>query len=233
MKKLVSASLVAATVATTFTAGGLNVLAAEADAHDTKATAEITEGGGDPTPPILIDPVDPGDVLQPAGSLGLAYASNFDFGTVKLDGSSIDLTPTNQVTDPNNASQTIDAGYGVEVRDVRGKGDGWKVNVSLSEFADTTPNSSNKLKGAELVLANSVVKTNQTGVPTNEQPTANDLTLQADGSSNALFIAQQNQGMGIWADTWTKNDIHLKAPSNQYAGSYKSTVTWSLQDTPA
>lgn len=237
MKKLMGTSLVVATLASTLVTGGLNVFAAQADSHDSDVTAKIIEGGGvdpndpDTQPPILIDPVDPGDVLQPAGSLGLAYASHFDFGTIKLNGSAIDVNPTNQVEDPNNASATIDAGYGVEIRDVRGKGDGWKVNVSLSEFKDAS--SSNTLNGVELVLPAGDVKTTDANTPTQNQPTANTVTLAADSQPNELFTAQKDQGMGIWADTWTKDDIHLKAPANQYAGEYKATITYDLLDTPA
>ncbi|MGC3749122.1 WxL domain-containing protein [Enterococcus faecalis] len=234
MKRLIGMSLITIALVTSLITGTKGIVLAEAnDSAATQAIVTVNEGGGEdpdsPTPP-LIEPSDPDDILVPPSSLGLQYASHFDFGRIKIGGAMIDQHPTNQVTTEDG--KTVDVQYGVQVRDFRGNGLGWKIKVALSEFTGKD-NRDNRLTGAELVLPAGKVKSSGTEVPAKEYPTAKAVKLAADGSISELFTAQEGQGMGIWANIWTKEQIHLKAPGNQYSGNYEATITWILQDTPA
>ncbi|EOV3185280.1 WxL domain-containing protein [Enterococcus faecalis] len=231
MKKISYTSLLTTTILTSMVGGMSHVYAAEAGNTTTDATATIVAGDDnqDPTPPI-VDPTDPDDETGQQGPLTLDYASHFEFGEIKLSNQAIEKTPVNKIEDGNGGE--VAPTFGAQVTDTRGTGAGWNLTVGLSAFKGTT-DTTHELRGAQLELpAGTAVSSDETAEETTK-PTTQAVTLDAGASAQSLFTAGENQGMGSWFDKLSADQIKLKAPSAQYADSYKATLTWSLQDAPA
>ena len=199
-----------------------------ADATQTQpSTGRITLEAGDTTKPT--DPIDQGDGSGTTGQKGDLTIDNItalDFGSVKLtgDGQTID----NTVVNPN-----------VQVTDKRGTGAGWKLMVKSSTFADAT-DATHTLKGATIDFPMGTVKTNAKDTANNTaMPTANKLTVPADGTSSDQVVMQadKDKGLGTWEDAFEQNTdsnkkVALNVAGGAYAGAYSATLTWTLTNTP-
>ncbi|MEN2667149.1 WxL domain-containing protein [Listeria aquatica] len=118
----------------------------------------------------------------------------------------------------------------VQVTDRRGEGQGWTLQVALSEFKDQT-DASKVLKGAELTIPKGGLKTTAGNV--SDAPNNFASTLAADGSGSAIIMqANEKTGMGTWEDLFNNQEIKLTVPAGNYSGDYSSTLNWSLVDAP-
>lgn len=190
--------------------------AAEADTANSKATVNLEQGN--PTGPVdPIDPSVPGGGTGNVGPLTIDNVTPFEFGTHEISSASEIYTTT--VTNPN-----------IQVSDRRGKGQGWALEVGLSEFVDTADQAV-KLKGASLEIPKGDMKTTTGNV--SEKPDNFGISLDADGNdSDILMKADTTKGMGIWEDSLNSGDIKLSVPSGNLVGDYSATLNWSLVDAP-
>ncbi|WP_122866107.1 WxL domain-containing protein [Listeria valentina] len=192
------------------------VFAAESNTADSQAFVSLT--AGDTTTPVdPIDPSEPGGGTGNTGSLTIDNVTPFEFGTHQISSTSETYTTTSK--NPN-----------VQVTDRRGEGQGWTLQVALSEFKDQT-DASKVLKGATLTIPKGELKTTAGNV--SDTPNNFASTLAADGSGSAIIMqAEEKTGMGTWEDLFNNQEIKLTVPAGNYSGDYSSTLNWSLVDAP-
>ncbi|MCT0449068.1 WxL domain-containing protein [Lactococcus lactis] len=133
----------------------------------------------------------------------------------------------------------------VQVTDKRGTNAGWKLQVQQgAQFFTIKDGVYKELKGAQITINNGTVATttdNKATAPT----TSNKIVLipgiiNHPGPAQDVMIAQKNQGMGTWVDSFgsaTTGDksIALTVPgvSEKIKGArYSTELTWLLNDTP-
>jgi len=142
-----------------------------------------------------------------------------DFGEITLDG--LEITKTS----PMSLLSVVDA---------RGTGDGWAVQISASQFTDTT--AAKKLAKGSLVLNKPVIAAGY------NNPSASPFIRQSfgmsqpiDGYGEIAFInADMEAGLGKWNFDWEGSDA-LKLtlnPGSTKIGTYESTITWTLITNP-
>lgn len=203
-----------------------SVHAADA-AQSYDSTGRITLEAGDTDKPTT--PLDPGDgsgTTGQKGDLTIDNVTSLNFGSVKLTGDG--QTITNTVEKPN-----------VQVTDKRGTGVGWNLMVKSSAFKDATV-ATHTLKGATIDFPAGAVKTNANDTANNTaMPTANKLTVPADGTSSDQVIMQAatDKGLGTWEDAFEQgadsSKVSLNVAGGAYTGTYSATLTWTLANTPA
>lgn len=139
-----------------------------------------------------------------------------------------------------------------QISDVRGTNTGWTLSVTGSAFVDSsTP--AKTIPGAQLTIPKSTVSS---AVSTAQAPTGYDnVTISMTGvGAVPVMAAHDNQtatptnfsddeGMGTWTDSFgsaatsatTASKPKLSIPQNVVVadGTYESTLTWTLSDTPA
>lgn len=146
----------------------------------------------------------------------LTNAPDIDFGSQKIGTGALTLNATN-----------IDDDYDDITVSNPGLGTGWIVQVTATPFENE---GEQKLEGAELKFATGVPKAedgnNQSTAPTGAAITLNE-------STQTVFSAAANAGIGIWNNTYSNADFTLDIPAGNAAGDYTSTLTWTLADTPA
>lgn len=140
-------------------------------------------------------------------------------------------------TQLTGATQTITTNFNDwRVNDARGSGAGWNVTFQATQFSDggtpakTLPTSSLKVKAPVATPVdplNLAVAPVVQGVP--------PWTL--DGASAVkLYSAVANTGQGEWnfdhANLVASKDLELTVPANAQAGTYTSTLTFTLGSTP-
>ncbi|EAE6383304.1 WxL domain-containing protein [Listeria monocytogenes] len=139
-----------------------------------------------------------------------------------------------------------------QISDVRGTNTGWTLSVTGSAFKDSsTPVKT--IPGAELTIPKSTVSS---ATSTAQAPTGYDsVTISMTGGAAVPVMAAKDmqtatptnfnddQGMGTWTDSFGSQAVSatdtskpkLSIPKNVVVadGTYQSTLTWTLSDTPA
>ncbi|SPP29515.1 putative LPXTG-motif cell wall anchor domain protein [Brochothrix thermosphacta] len=187
----------------------------------------ILSGSNGETPPEIIDPVDPVDPENPGekpdpgetgqtGPLTIDYVPHFDFGSVEIG-----EKPT--VTAATNAKASV------QISDRRASGEGWSLTASLSEFTDAE-DKTQELKGVSITLPAGKATTTEGNVSPEAVTLAAD--LKANGESATIFKADENAGLGSWANVITPSDVKLSVGSGNLAGDYSATMTYTLANAP-
>lgn len=139
-----------------------------------------------------------------------------------------------------------------QISDVRGTNTGWTLSVTGNEFEDSsTP--AKTIPGAQLTIPKSTVNS---ATSTAQAPVGYDnVTISMTGTGAVpVMAAHDNQtatptnfgddeGMGTWSDSFGSAEVsatetskpELTIPQNVVVadGTYESTLTWTLSDTPA
>lgn len=199
---------------------------------DTDPTDPIDPTDPDPTNPI--DPTDPGDHENPTpGPLSIDYVSNLRFGEQKTTGA--DKTyyaELDHVKDSAGVAQ--DLPNFVQVTDKRGSNAGWHLTVTQKEQFKS---GNDELTGASLTLDHAVMSTPDGG----DAPTANQAITLDPGVASDVEDAKADQGTGTWLDRFgsdeaeAKTSVSLFVPgkTKKVQGEYKTSLTWTLTDSPA
>lgn len=213
--------------------------------HDTNLEVEFitpddTVDVIDPETEEPISPEDDPGVSEQSGPLTLDYAPYIDFGTHEISSGDFNMT----LAEAHGAHATLQAESEEAIRDLtnermpfvqvsdrRGNGNGWNVQVSLSEF-DT-----GALQGATLTFgsANEVVGVNGTqATPEGDNvPSAAGFKVTTGAAADLVMDAQVNQGRGSWQARWEKDNVELFIPGNNIdVGHHVATLSWNLTDAP-
>ncbi|AAU19475.1 WxL domain-containing protein [Bacillus cereus] len=203
---------------------------------------EVTTTGNPDDPKDPKDPKNPDDPDNPEdnnhedgtqGPLSIDYVSNFHFGKHNISGS--DQVYYAKLDTVKAKSGNKEVPNFVQVTDNRGTNKGWKLTVKQNgqfKAAET------ELTGAELKLSNPFVNS---ATDKKFSPTAKEVTLNPDGSTQEVTIAEAGNGMGTWTTAYGKDNVEgAKSVGLSVPGTtakvkdtkYKTSLTWTLEDTP-
>ncbi|EAC4166896.1 WxL domain-containing protein [Listeria monocytogenes] len=164
----------------------------------------------------------------------------------------VDANGNGQQDLPGEVSVTKKVTPYAQISDVRGTNTGWTLSVTGSAFKDSsTP--AKTIPGAELTIPKSTVSS---ATSTAQAPTGYDsVTISMTGDAAVPVMAAKDmqtatptnfnddQGMGTWTDSFGSQAVSatdtskpkLSIPKNVVVadGTYQSTLTWTLSDTPA
>ena len=195
---------------------------------------EVTKDPNDPKNPD--DPENPEDNNHEDGTQGplsIDYVSNFHFGKHNISGS--DQVYYAKLDTVKGKDGNKEVPNFVQVTDNRGTNKGWKLTVKQNgqfKAAET------ELTGAELKLSNPFVNS---ATDKKFAPAAKEVTLNPDGSTQEVTIAEAGNGMGTWTTAYGKDNVEgTKSVSLSVPGTtakvkdtkYKTSLTWTLEDTP-
>lgn len=153
---------------------------------------------------------------SPNATIALNSAPNIGFGANATPNGKLDMT-YNATTADNP----------VEVSNP-GLPSGWNVQVKNTAFTDPA---GDILKGAVLSLGEPDIAAANTGNPSTA-PTASAFKLDGTGTNAVIYSAVAKGGLGIWDANYGLAEISLAVPAGQLGGTYTSTMTWQLNDTP-
>ncbi|EAG6671326.1 WxL domain-containing protein [Listeria monocytogenes] len=164
----------------------------------------------------------------------------------------VDANGNGQQDLPGEVSVTKKVTPYAQISDVRGTNTGWTLSVTGSAFKDSsTP--AKTIPGAELTIPKSTVSS---ATSTAQAPTGYDsVTISMTGGAAVPVMAAKDmqtatptnfnddQEMGTWTDSFGSQAVSatdtskpkLSIPKNVVVadGTYQSTLTWTLSDTPA
>lgn len=221
MKKFTLVSLVAAAAfATTAAFSASNVFAADGDTTGTTpaATTDSTKSSAK----IELGDETGTDGKTPLG-VTLDATPSFDFGKQTISTTKQDYTISEQTAKGAAVTGNLTVTN-------HGTAQAWYVSVQGSQFATTD---GTILKGATLAVpAGEVTKGASDNLSDPANGTAISLDLsQGAASSSDVFSATAGNGVGTWLDTFKDATLHV--PAGNVSGTYTSSLTWTLADTPA
>ena len=153
-----------------------------------------------------------GSLTVTGGSLTMATADNPAFPGITLDGT----------------TQSVSDAIDIDVKDLRGTGDGWHLDVTSTTFTDgshTLPTTAITITGVTSACDGTACTD-----PTNGNTYA--ITVPADTvapTAVEFFEATTATGLGDFTITPT---FSLSVPATTYAGTYNSTVTLTIANLP-
>jgi hypothetical protein len=200
----------------------------------------------DPDPNKPVDPVDPTNPDKPVepgtnGPLSLDYASVLDFGEQLISVKDETYFAKPQLL--RDAEGKIDEANPVpnyvQVTDKRGGEKGWSLSVKQNgQFKSVS--AGKELTGAEITFKHGEAKS----IATSKAPSIvkDSFSLSPDGNGEAQNVvsAAEGEGFGTWVyrfgnESTMNKSIELSVPGStaKEADTYKTTLTWTLTDTPA
>ncbi len=191
-----------------------------------------------PTNPVMpVNPTDPEDPHEPGtkSALSIDYVSNFRFGEQEISGQNkVYTAQLDQVKQASNES-IIQVPNFIQVTDHRRTNTGWKLTVQQNgQFKSGV----NELTGAELKLTNPFLNST---TAVQYKPEANTVILDPNGAPQDVAFADQGKGLGTWTIAYGQNktdgatSVALFVPGAAYkvvGAQYKTSLTWTLADTP-
>lgn len=203
-------------------AGALPVAAATTDTSGSGATSSsATTGSGPSSSSSAVttqSTTASAEFDTPTGAaISLDTAPNITFGK--------NVTPNSKV---NGSYEAMTTDNPIEVSNP-GLASGWNVQLKNSTFTDTTGDT---LSGAVLALSSADVAAANTGNPSAAPISSSDSSLNGSGTNQIILSAAAKGGLGVWTSEYPLTDINLSVPAGQVSGTYSSTLTWQLSDTP-
>ncbi|WP_205527789.1 WxL domain-containing protein [Listeria costaricensis] len=194
----------------------------------------------DPTTPVTaVNPSDPNDphAAGTSGPLSIDYVSNFHFGSKVI--TSANATYYAQADKVLQNAATVDVPNFIQVTDKRGTNVGWKLSVKQNGQLKTTDGNNTPLTNAVLSF---VAGTARSVTDVAYAPATQAVSLDPTGTdSSTVATATSGKGMGTWAIgfggtlTEGRSAVSLYVPMStaKVTGTtYRTSLTWNLEDTP-
>lgn len=199
-------------------AGALPAAAATTDTSGSGATSSSTTTSGSSSAVTTQSTTASAEFDTPAGAaISLDTAPNITFGK--------NVTPNSK---SNGSYEAMTTDNPIEVSNP-GLASGWNVQLKNSAFTDSTGDT---LSGAVLALSSADVAAANTGNPSAAPISSSDSSLNGSGTNQIILAAAAKGGLGVWTSEYPLTDINLSVPAGQVGGTYSSTLTWQLSDTP-
>lgn len=159
------------------------------------------------------------NVTVTGGSLSNTAVTAGDFGGITLDGTA------------QSTTATIDD---FSVTDATGSGDGWKLTVQATQFAEH--NGNDYVEGGKTLAENSLSLGALTATADGTTSPVPTMTAAGsiDNSDGAVKFASAavDEGMGKYEISGGTDKLSLSIPASAYAKTYRSTLTVTLATTP-
>lgn len=187
---------------------GSGPVAADSQTADKTSVAEFTIEKGD----LTLDKVSDLHFSNADGNKNPTIADFVNEQNLTLDGTSVSANANKANNDDNE----------VIISDFRGSHDGWNLSVDRTDFTNGT----DTLSGDTLTLSAKTADTNGNAVASSDLP--KDVEIN-DAPTPFIDAAKDT---GTFTNTFAL-DGNLKIPANSkiQAGTYQSTVTWTLSAT--
>ncbi|WP_271004584.1 WxL domain-containing protein [Listeria seeligeri] len=210
--------------ATTFNSNGLGATSDGTIIFEPNTTPVNPVNPDDDDPYTPDDnPVNPDDT----NPLKIAYVSTLDFGTQAISSENKVYTANKvNLTNQLDNTTTKEINPAVTISDGRGTGAGWKLQVKQNSAF--TNDSSDTLEGAQLTLEKSGIYSNQSN--TSVAPTG-AASVDVNTSNANVLTAAANTGQGVWQEEMVAK--LAVAGNTAKEGTYSTTLTWTLTDTPS
>lgn len=153
-------------------------------------------------------------------------------GSMTVTGGALTMSAVDNPAFPgvtlNGSAQSVNDAIDIDVQDLRGTGDGWHLEVTSTTFTNgsqTLPTTAMSITG----VSSACDGTSCTD-PTNGN--SYSITVPAAGTAPTaveFFDAATSTGLGDFAITPT---FELAVPATTYAGTYNSTITLTIANTP-
>ncbi|GEN94182.1 WxL domain-containing protein [Pediococcus ethanolidurans] len=210
--------------------------------------------GTNPLDPSDPSTPDPGNSTGNPGPLSLdAVPNTLNFGDHELSDTTVGDHTYALVGNADNATSgaekdsathekdpaTTDVSGAVytQVTDERGTGAGWNVTAQLAKFQN---DGADTLDGAVMTFASGKTQKLATDADGNLTWGTADITvpsavsLTAGGGDTAVENAAEGTGKGTQQQVWENANVNLKViQDSARPGNSTSTITWTLNDTPA
>ncbi len=200
----------------------------------------------DPDPEKPVDPVDPTDPEKPVdpgtnGPLSLDYASSLDFGEQLISTKNQTYFAKPQYLRGEDGKPDLKnpvPNY-AQVTDKRGGEKGWSLSVKQNgQFKSVKEGK--ELVGAEVTFKNGQVASVSNSKIPSVVKTSFSLKNDGTGVAENIMSAAAGEGFGTWVYragdvSNMAESIALSVPGSSVkdADTYKTTLTWTLTDTPA
>ena len=198
-------------------AGFIAAVPAVAATTDTSSTSASSSSSSSAGPTSQTTTTTAEFDTSPTAAISLDSAPNIGFGT--------NVTPNSKA---NGSYKAVTADNPVQVSNP-GLPSGWSVQLKNTAFTDTAGDT---LGGAVLSLGAADVAAANTGNPSTAPTAGASTSLNGTGTNQIVFSAATKGGLGVWTADYGLADINLAVPAGQLGGTYTSTMTWQLSDTP-
>ena len=193
----------------------------------TAAETEIEIGFSPPTTPVA--PVNPDNPFLESGSPGTGQPGPLSLDWVPVLG----FGTANEISAQVQEYNTTSAKPYIQVSDLRGTAEGWKVTAALEPFKQ---NMNETLRGAFITFLEPSTTTAATSVDSPVPAPAVMLTSDGEDVSIVTANAENREGMGTWVIRWFSGDtghVKLTVPrSAATVGLHSSSITWTLHNAP-
>ncbi|MEM7331899.1 MAG: WxL domain-containing protein [Chloroflexota bacterium] len=172
-----------------------------------------------------------GTVLLLGGLVATGFADDVT-GSLAVTGGSLTMSAVDNPAFPgitlNGSAQTTSDSIDIDVQDLRGSGAGWHLEVTSTTFTNGT----NDLPTTAMSITG--VTTSCDGTTCTDPTNGNSYSITVPAGATAptaveFFDAATNTGMGDFTITPT---FELAVPATTYAGTYTSTITLTIANTP-
>ena len=152
------------------------------------------------------------------GRIKLTEAPKIGFKSVKMNAGTIHLTADSV------AGKLRILNPGLE--------DGYTVSASMAKFIDKksvgTSEAPERLKGAAITMQAGQVSAEDAANQSKAPAVSGPVTLNRDNTP--MVTAKKGEGLGIFKVTY--NNVTLDIPDGSKPGTYATTITWTLSETP-
>ncbi len=223
-----------------FSLNTMAAMAAETNSYNSNAaitfesSTEVTLPVDPENPENPVTPVGPTNPGTP-GPLSIDFASSFNFGNQKI--STQDKTyyaMAQKVTLADGVTIAERPNY-IQVTDNRGTEAGWTLSVKQNDIFESTANSAHTLPGATIKI--NTINVNTSSASPVPGTVASSIILNT--SEKTVMAAAEGEGAGTYIAKFGEmsnaaRSVELFVPGSitKYAETYRTTITWSLSDTP-
>ncbi|MCH4124222.1 MAG: WxL domain-containing protein [Levilactobacillus sp.] len=228
LQLLASVALVAGLGMTTVTANASKESGQGTQDTTAKVTLNSDNGAGDNGN----DGNGDGDGTNVAGNLAIVSAPDVTFENGTINGQeALSLKGTFSTSE----NSWKDKGLGAVAVVDPGTASGWKVlasnTVMKNDDTSITTGAAAAIQGGTIHYTGATLSSLDSGDANPATVDNETVSLPTAGTDNVpVYSANTGNGVGTWLDTFS--GASLTVPAGNAAGSYTSTVTWTLSNTP-
>ncbi|MHC3377705.1 WxL domain-containing protein [Ligilactobacillus equi] len=188
----------------------------------------------------LNTPIFAADTSSSSSTSGQTISGQVDPGSLTMSASLDSSSPKAQTLNGTSNLQFTTGGGAITITDARGTGAGYKLSVSATPLSfknDTNTNGVSRQSSISNITATTdkvSVQPANTSASMGAAPDVKNTITNFVGTTGTIATAasntENNQGMGSFVITLPSYTFTI--PASAYAGTYSSTITYTLSDSP-